>query len=395
MFRHTSQEKSMEETGLNFQPTESMLMIQQLARDFAEKELRPRVMKYDESQEFPFEIAAKLGELGFLGATFPEEYNGAGLSVLDFTILVEEISKVDPSVGLSVCAHNGLCTSHIFNFGSDEQKKKYLPDLCSGKKLGGWGLTESSSGSDAGGMKTTAAKEGNDWVMNGGKTFITHGSVGATFVVLAVTDKSEHHGVSAFILEKGMPGFSVGKKENKLGMRASDTASLSFDSVRVPGGNLIGKEGDGFKQALQVLDGGRIGIAALSVGLAQGALDASVKYAKDRHQFGKPLSDFQAIQFKLADMAMEIEAARLLTRKAAFLKMQGENYTLEAAQAKYFASEVATRAANEAVQIHGGYGFIKEYPVEKFYRDVKLLTIGEGTSEVQKMVIARALINDQ
>jgi alkylation response protein AidB-like acyl-CoA dehydrogenase len=385
----------MEETGFNFQPTESMLMIQQLARDFAEKELRPRVMKYDESQEFPFEIAAKLAELGFLGATFPEEYNGAGLSVLDFTILVEEISKVDPSVGLIVCAHNGLCTSHIFNFGSEDQKKKYLPDLCSGKKLGGWGLTESSSGSDAGGMKTTAVKEGNDWVMNGGKTFITHGSVGATFVVLAVTDKSKHHGVSAFILEKGMPGFSVGKKENKLGMRASDTASLSFDSVRVPGGNLIGKEGDGFKQALQILDGGRIGIAALSVGLAQGALDASVKYAKDRHQFGKPLSDFQAIQFKLADMAMEIEAARLLTRKAAFLKMQGENYTLEAAQAKYFASEVATRAANEAVQIHGGYGFIKEYPVEKFYRDVKLLTIGEGTSEVQKMVIARALINEQ
>ncbi len=395
MYRCTSQEEFMEETGLNFQPTESMLMVQQLARDFAEKELRPRVMKYDESQEFPFEIAAKLAGLGFLGATFPEEYNGAGLSVLDFTILVEEISKVDPSIGLSVCAHNGLCTSHIFNFGSEEQKKKYLPDLCSGKKLGGWGLTESSSGSDAGGMRTTAVKEGNDWVINGSKTFITHGSVGATFVVLAVTDKSKHHGVSAFILEKGMPGFSVGKKENKLGMRASDTASLSFDSVRVPGGNLIGKEGDGFKQALQVLDGGRIGIAALSVGLAQGALDASVKYAKDRHQFGKPLSDFQAIQFKLADMAMEIEAARLLTRKAAFLKMQGEAYTLEAAKAKYFASEVATRAANEAVQIHGGYGFIKEYPVEKFYRDVKLLTIGEGTSEVQKMVIARALINEQ
>jgi len=385
----------MEEAGFNFQPTESMLMVQQLARDFAEKELRPRVMKYDESQEFPFETAAKLGELGFLGATFPEEYSGAGLSVLDFTVLVEEISKVDPSVGLSVCAHNGLCTSHIFNFASEEQKKKYLPDLCSGKKLGGWGLTESSSGSDAGGMKTTAVKDGNDWILNGSKTFITHGSVGSTFVILAVTDKSKQHGVSAFILEKGMSGFSVGKKENKLGMRASDTASLSFDSVRVPAGNIIGKEGDGFKQALQVLDGGRIGIAALSVGLAQGALDASVKYAKERHQFGKPLSDFQAIQFKLADMAMEIEAARLLTRKAAFLRMQGGNYTIEAAQAKYFASEVATRAANEAVQIHGGYGFIKEYPVEKFYRDVKLLTIGEGTSEVQKMVIARAMINEQ
>ena len=385
----------MDETGFNVQSTESMLMIQQLARDFAEKELRPVVMKYDESQQFPLEIAAKLAELGFLGATFPEEFGGAGLSVLDFTILVEEISRVDPSIGLTVCAHNGLCTSHIFNFGSDEQKKKYLPDLCSGKKIGGWGLTESSSGSDAGGMKTTAVKDGNDWIVNGGKTFITHGSVGSTFVVLAVTDKSKRHGVSAFIMEKGMPGFSVGKKENKLGMRASDTASLLFDSVRVPAGNLIGNEGDGFKQALQVLDGGRIGIASLSVGLAQGALDASIAYAKDRRQFGKPISDFQAIQFKLADMAMEIYAARLLTRRAAHLKMMGMEYTVEAAKAKYFASEVATRAANEAVQIHGGYGFIKEYPVEKFYRDVKLLTIGEGTSEVQKMVIARALINDQ
>jgi hypothetical protein len=385
----------MVEAGLNFQATENMLMVQQLARAFAEKELRPVVMKYDESQDFPFEIAAKLGELGFLGATFPEEYNGAGLSPLDFTVLVEEISKVDPSVGLGVCAHNGLCASHIFLFGNEEQKSKYLPDLCTGKKLGGWGLTESSSGSDAGGMKTTAVQEGNEWVLNGSKTFITHGSVGTTFVVLAVTDKSKHHGISAFILEKGMPGFSVGKKENKLGMRSSDTASLLFDTVRVPAANLIGNAGEGFKQALRVLDGGRIGIAALSVGLAQGALDASIKYAKERRQFGKPLSDFQSIQFKLADMAMEIEAARLLTRKAAFLKMQGRNYTVAAAQAKYFASEIATRAANEAVQIHGGYGFIKEFPVEKFYRDVKLLTIGEGTSEVQKMVIARGIINDQ
>ena len=384
----------MEESGFDIRPTESMLMVQQLARDFAEKELRPVVMKHDESQEFSFEIFAKLGGLGFLGATFPEEYNGAGLSPLDFTVLVEEISRVDPSVALGVCGHNGLCTSHIFLFADEAQKKKYLPDLCSGNKLGGWGLTESSSGSDAGGMKTTAVKEGKEWVVNGSKTFITHGSVGQTFVVLAVTDKSKSHGISAFILEKGMPGFSVGKKENKLGMRSSDTASLIFDNVRVPSENLIGGEGEGFKQALQVLDGGRIGIAALSVGLAQGALDASVKYAKERHQFGKPLSDFQAIQFKLADMAMEIEAARLLTRKAAFLKMQGESITLAAAQAKYFASEVATRVANEAVQIHGGYGFIKEFPVEKFYRDVKLLTIGEGTSEVQKMVIARKLLSN-
>ena len=384
----------MEEAGFDVRPTESMLMVQQLARDFAEKELRPRVMKYDESQEFPFETASKLGELGFLGATVPEEFGGAGLSPLDFTVLVEEISKVDPSVGLSVCAHNGLCVSHIFLFGSEAQKKKYLPDLCTGKKLGGWGLTESSSGSDAGGMKTTAVKEENGWVINGSKTFITHGSVGQTFVVLAVTDPSKPHGISAFILEKGMPGFSAGKKENKLGMRASDTASLIFDDVRVPSENLIGIEREGFRQALQVLDGGRIGIAALSVGLAQGALDAAVAYAKERHQFGKALSDFQAIQFKLADMALEVDAARLMTRKAAFLKMQGENFTLAAAQAKYFASEVATRVANEAVQIHGGYGFIKDFPVEKFYRDVKLLTIGEGTSEVQKMVIARNLLSD-
>ena len=384
----------MEEAGFDVRPTESMLMVQQLARNFAEKELRPRVMKYDESQEFPFETASKLGELGFIGATVPEEFSGAGLSPLDFTVLVEEISKVDPSVGLCVCAHNGLCVSHIFLFGSEFQKKKYLPDLCSGKRLGGWGLTESSSGSDAGGMNTTAVKEGNGWVINGSKTFITHGSVGGTFVVFAVTDASKPRGISAFILEKGMPGFSAGKKENKLGMRASDTASLIFDDVRVPSENLIGIEGEGFKQALQVLDGGRIGIAALSVGLAQGALDAAVAYAKERHQFGKALSDFQAIQFKLADMALEVEAARLLTRKAAFLKMQGENFTLAAAQAKYFASEVATRVANEAVQIHGGYGFIKDFPVEKFYRDVKLLTIGEGTSEVQKMVIARNLLSD-
>jgi alkylation response protein AidB-like acyl-CoA dehydrogenase len=384
----------MEEAGFDVRPTESMLMVQQLARDFAEKELRPLVMKYDESQEFPFETASKLGALGFLGATFPEEFGGAGLSPLDFSVLVEEISKVDPSVGLGVCAHNGLCVSHIFLFGNEDQKKKYLPDLCSGKKLGGWGLTESSSGSDAGGMRTTAVKEGDEWIINGSKTFITHGSVGQTFVVLAVTDPSKPHGISAFILEKSMPGFSAGKKENKLGMRASDTASLIFDNVRVPAENLIGSTGQGFKQALQVLDGGRIGIAALSVGLAQGALDASVKYAKERRQFGKPLSDFQAIQFKLADMALEIEAARLMTRKAAFLKMQGESFTLAAAQAKYFASEVATRVANEAVQIHGGYGFIKDFPAEKFYRDVKLLTIGEGTSEVQKMVIARNLLND-
>ncbi|MBW7887592.1 MAG: acyl-CoA dehydrogenase [Bacteroidetes bacterium] len=371
---------------------EQSAMIRQTAREFAEKEIKPIVMEYDESQEFPKELFSKLGGLGFLGITFPEEYGGAGLSPLESAIIIEELARVDPSTALGVAAHNGLCTNHIFLFAGEVQKKKYLPDLCSGKKLGGWGLTEVFSGSDAGGMRTVAVKEGNKWILNGSKNFITHGSVGETFVVLAVTDKTKQGAISAFLLEKGMPGFSVGKKENKLGMRSSDTCQLIFDNVRVPAENLIGSEGEGFKQALQILDGGRISIGALSVGLAQGALDASIKYAKERHQFGKTLSEFQGIQFKLADMAMEIEAARLLVYNAAEMKMRGENITLAAAQAKLFASETAVRAANEAVQIHGGYGFIKEFPVEKFYRDVKLLTIGEGTSEVQRMVIARNLL---
>lgn len=382
----------MSDAPMSFAPTESMMLVRQMARDFAEKEIRPTLMKYDESQEFPRDIFNKMGELGFLGAIFPEEYGGAGMSALDFTVIVEEIARVDPSTALGVSAHNGLCTNHIFTFADDGLKSKYLPDLCSGKKLGGWGLTEAFSGSDAGGMRTVAVKEGNEWVLNGSKNFITHGSVGETYVILAVTDKTKNKSISAFIIEKGMPGFSVGKKENKLGMRSSDTCSLIFDNVRVPAENLIGEVGEGFKQALQILDGGRIGIAALAVGLAQGALDASIKYAKEREQFGKPISDFQGIQFKLADMAMEIEAARLLTQKAATMKMNGEDINLIAAQAKYYASEVATRVSNEAVQIHGGYGFIKDFPVEKFYRDVKLLTIGEGTSEVQKMVIARNLL---
>ncbi len=376
-----------------YQGTESMQMVQQTARDFAEKELRPVVRKHDESQEFPHEVMARLGSLGFLGAPFPEEYEGAGLSPLDFTVLVEEIARVDPSVALSVCAHTGLCTSHIFLFGNQDQKKKYLPDLCSGRKLGGWGLTEASSGSDAHGMQTVAVRSGNEWVLKGQKVFTTHGSVGSTFVVMAITEKTKSRpSISAFILEKGMAGLTAGRKENKLGMRASDTSTLIMDEVRVPAANLIGKEGEGFKQALQVLDGGRIGIAALAVGLARGALEASLQYATERRQFGKPLADFQAIQWKLADMATAIEASRLLTRKAAWLKMNGENINLAASQAKYFASEVAVRAAGEAVQIHGGYGYIKDFPVEKLYRDAKLLTIGEGTSEVQKMVIARNLL---
>ncbi len=376
-----------------FHSTESMRMVQRLAREFAERELRPVVMKYDEAQQFPQDLMSKLGEIGFMGAVIPEDYGGAGLTTLDFTILVEEIARVDPSVALSLCAHNGLCVNHVFTFGNETQRRKFLPDLCSGRKIGGWGLTESSSGSDAGGMQSTARDEDGTWVLNGSKAFMTHGSIGSTFVVMAVTGKAgDRHAISAFILEKGMPGLTAGKKENKLGMRSSDTSTLSMDNVRVPAAHLIGRAGDGFKQALQVLDGGRIGIAALSVGLAQGALDASLRYSQERRQFGKLLSEFQSIQWKLADMSTEIEAARLLTRKAAWLKMQGEPYSLAASQAKYFASEAAVRAANEAVQIHGGYGFIKDFPVEKFYRDAKLLTIGEGTSEVQKMVIAKNLL---
>ncbi len=390
----------MSETAVNnpttppndWRASDQMTMVQQMARDFAEKEIKPNVMKYDESQEFPKAIFAKMAELGFLGAYYPEEFGGAGLTVLDFTVIIEEIAKVDPSVALGLCAHNGLCVSHIYNFASEALKKKYLPDLCSGKKLGGWGLTEAFSGSDAGGMKTFAVNEGNEWVINGSKNFITHAISGDTFVVLAVTDKTKNKSISAFIVEKGTPGFSSGKKENKLGMRCSETASLNFENVRIPAENLIGNVGEGFKQSLSVLDGGRVGIAALSVGLAQGAMEASIKYAKERVQFGKPISDNQGIQFKIADMAMEIEAARLLTRKAASMRMAGKDTNLESAQAKYFASEVATRASGEAVQIHGGYGFTKDFPVEKFYRDVKLLTIGEGTSEVQKMVIAKNLL---
>jgi len=379
--------------GPRFELTESQEAVRTLVRDFAESEMRPVVMKYDESQEFPFEIVEKLSDLGFMGMTWPEELGGAALDDISAAIVVEELARVDPSVALTVASHNSLCTGHIMRFGSDEQKKRYVPDLASGKKMGAWGLTEPGSGSDSGGMMTAAERDGNDWIINGSKCFITQGSVGSTYVVMAVTDRAKRKGgISAFILEKGMKGFSVGRKENKLGMRCSDTATLLFDNVRVPGENLIGNTGEGFKQALQVLDGGRVGIAALSLGIAQGALDASLRYAKERHQFGKPLADFQAIQWKLADMATDIQAARLLTYKSAWLKMRGEDINLAASQAKYFASEAAVRATNEAVQIHGGYGFIKEYPVEKLYRDVKLMTIGEGTSEVQKMVIARNLL---
>ncbi len=381
------------ETGIDFQLTEEMKMLQQAARDFAEKEIRPHVMEFDEAQKFPMEIMKKMAELGFLGATIPTELDGAGLSALEFVVLMEEIARVDPSVGLSLAAHSGLCLEHIMKFANDEQKKKYVPDLATGKKIGSWCLTEPWSGSDAGGMKSTAILQGDHYVVTGSKSFITNGSYASTFVVMAKTDPSKgKYGISAFIIEKSMPGVSVGRKENKLGMRASDTVQIIFDNVRVPKENLLGNVGEGFKQALAVLDSGRIGIAALSVGLAQGALDAALKFAKERQQFGKPIAEQQAIQFKLADMVTEVQAARLLAYRAAHAKVQGHDMTLVAAQAKYFASEVAQRVANDAVQIHGGYGFIKEFPVEKYYRDAKLLTIGEGTSEVQKMVIAKTLL---
>ena len=379
---------------MDFNLSEQELAVQKLARDFAQNEIAPYIMKYDESQEFPMEIAKKLGEIGFLGIIFPEEYGGSNFSTVEYAIIVEEISKVDPSMGLTIAAHNGLCTNHIFKYANEDLKKKYLPDLTTGKKMGAWGLTENVSGSDAAGMATTAIRKNDHYILNGSKLFITHGSVGETVVVTAVTNKSDKkNGISAFIIEKGWKGFKTGKKENKLGMRSSDTAELIFENVEVPAENLIGEEGQGFKQCMQILDGGRIAIAALSLGIGQGALDASIKYAKERKQFGKPLADFQGIQFKLSDMATEIDAARLLTYKAAWIKDQGRDINLQAAMAKYYASEAATRATNEAIQIHGGYGFIKEFPVEKLYRDVKLMTIGEGTSEVQKMVIARNILN--
>jgi alkylation response protein AidB-like acyl-CoA dehydrogenase len=383
-----------ESNSFTMEMSENQTIIRNTIKEFAEKNIRPYIMKYDESQEFPIQIMKQLGELGFLGILVSEEYGGAGLGYIEYALVIEELAKVDPSVALSVAAHNGLCTNHIFQYSNVEQKKKYLPDLTSGKKIGAWGLTESSSGSDAAGLKSVAQKIGNKYILNGSKTFITHGTVGETAVVMAVTDKDKaKKGISAFILEKGMKGFIAGKKENKLGMRASDTTQLSFENCEVPAENLLGVEGEGFIQAMKILEGGRISIASLSIGLAQGCLDVCIKYSKDRKQFGKNLSDFQVTQFKLSQMATNIESARLLTYKAAAMKDQNKSITREAAMAKLFASEIAEKCANEAVQILGGYGFIKDYPVEKFYRDVKLLTIGEGTSEIQRIVIARDFLN--
>lgn len=380
---------------MNFSQNETQTMIAQTVRDFCDQHIRPHIMEWDEAQTFPVEAMKKLGELGLMGILVPEEYGGSGLGYDEYVTAITELGRVDPSVALSMAAHNSLCTGHILQHGSEAQKKKYLPLLASGEWIGAWGLTEANTGSDAMRMKVTAKKEGNEWVLNGAKNWITHGISGDVAVVLARTGELlDSHGISAFIVERGTPGFQAGKKENKLGMRASETAEMVFDGCRIPEENLIGAEGEGFVQAMKVLDGGRISIAALSLGVAYGAYDASKKYAKEREQFGKPIAHFQAIAFKLADMLTEIEAAELLTFQAAFRKNNGQKVTREGAMAKYYASEVAVKVCNEAVQIFGGYGFTKDFPVEKFYRDVKLCTIGEGTSEIQKLVISRELLKD-
>lgn len=375
--------------------TEEQKQIQATARDFAESRIRPEVMKLDESQEFPYSIIQELSELGFMGVLIPEKYGGAGLGYTEFVTIIEELARIDPSIALTVAAHNGLCTNHIYMFGNEEQKNKYLPDLCSGRNIGAWGLTEPGSGSDSAALQSFAEKKNGHYLLNGSKIFTTHGTVAGTYTILANTDKSKgKKGVSAFILEKGFRGLVLGKKENKLGMRASDTTQLAFEDCLIPAENLLGNEGEGFIQAMKVLEGGRISIAALSCGLALGALEASIKYSTDRKQFNKSINAFQAIQFKLADMAVNIDAARLLTYKAAFKKDKNDLTQNQAAMAKLFSSEIAEKAASEAVQIFGGYGFIKDFPVEKLYRDVKLLTIGEGTSEIQRLVIARQLLKE-
>ncbi len=378
---------------MDFRLTDEQELLRRTVREFAEAEMRPHVMEWDEAQEFPMALLPKLAALGLMGIQFPEALGGAGMSGVDYCICIEELARVCPAIALSVAAHNGLCAAHIGMFGSDEQKKKYLPRLAAGEVLGAWGLTEAGAGSDAAGMRTTAARCGDGWVLNGSKSFITHGRIGGIMVVVAVTDRTKgHRGISAFVLEHGTPGMSAGKKESKLGMRASDTSEVIFQDCRLPPGALLGQEGQGFINTLQVLDAGRIGIAALSVGLAQGAYEAARRYARERRQFGQPIAAFQAIQWKLADNATRIEAGRLLTYRAAHLKDRGVRFTREASMAKLFASEAAVKAADDCVQIHGGYGFVKDYPAEKYFRDVKLVTIGEGTSEIQRLVIARQLL---
>jgi alkylation response protein AidB-like acyl-CoA dehydrogenase len=378
---------------MEFTSDENVTMIRQTVRDFAEKNIKPHFMEWDESQEFPVHIFKALGELGLMGVLVPEEYGGSGLGYHEYVAAIEELAKVCGSIGLSMAAHNSLCTGHIMMFGNEEQKKNWLPKLATGEWIGAWGLTEANTGSDALRMQCVAKKDGNDWILNGTKNWITHGITGNIAVVLARTgDLLDSHGITAFVVERGTPGFKGGKKENKLGMRASETAELIFEDCRIPDANRLGNVGDGFIQAMKILDGGRISIAALSLGIAKGAYEASVKYSKERQQFGQPIANFQAIGFKLADMATRIEAADLLTHQAANLKNKGKSINKESAMAKYYASEVSVFCSNEAVQIFGGYGYTKDFPVEKFYRDCKLCTIGEGTSEIQKLVISRAVL---
>lgn len=378
---------------MDFSYNENQKMIADMIRTFGEQHISPYVKEWDDNQIFPVEVFKKLGELGLMGVLVPAEYGGSGFSYTEYVTAIEELSKIDPSVGLSMAAHNSLCTGHILQFGSEEQKQKYLPKLATAEWIGAWGLTEHNTGSDSGGMSTTAVKDGDEWVINGAKNFITHAISGEVAVVIVRTgEKGDAHGMSAFIIEKGTPGFSSGKKEDKLGMRASETAELVFDNCRVPAANMLGKEGEGFIQAMKVLDGGRISIASLGLGIAKGAYEASLKYSKERVQFGKPICEHQAIAFKLADMATTIDASELLIYQAAAKKNAGEKMTLEGAMAKYYSSEVAVQVSTEAVQIHGGYGYTKDFPVERFYRDSKLCTIGEGTSEIQKIVIAKQIL---
>jgi alkylation response protein AidB-like acyl-CoA dehydrogenase len=378
---------------LDFALSEEQQLLKKTVREFAESELAPHAREWDEKQEFPREVFSKLGALGLMGVVWPAEYGGSGLTTLDYAIVMEELARVDAGVALSVAAHNSLCSGHIFLAGTDEQKRRFLTPLARGEKVGCWGLTENSAGSDAGGTRTTAVRAGDGWVLNGSKTFITNGRVADTAVVMAVTDREKgKKGISAFIVERGTKGFRAGKKEDKLGVRSSDTSELVFEDCRIPAGNLLGAEGHGFIDTLRILDRGRIGIAAFSVGIAQACLEASMRYSRERRQFGHPIAEFQAVQFKIADMATRVDAARLLTWRAAFLRDGGKDHTAESSMAKLYASEMSVQAALDAVQIHGGYGYVKEYPVERYLRDSKLGTIGEGTSEVQRLVIARELL---
>jgi len=392
-FLYNKNNETQTKRTMNFELNEEQQQIKASVREFAESEILPNVMEWDETQHFPIELRPKLAELGLLGVIFPEEYGGAGMGYIEYATIIEEIARVCGSVGLSVAAHNSLCSNHIYMFGTEEQKQKYLVPLAQGESFGAWGLTEAQAGSDASGTRTNAVKQNGNYVVNGSKNFITHAISCETLVAVAVTDKQKgNKGISAFIFDKTMEGFRSDKKENKLGMRASETASVVFEDCRVPQENLLGNEGEGFTQSMKILDGGRISIAALSVGIAQGAFEAAVKYSKERQQFGQPIAEFQAIQFKLADMATQIEAARLLTLQAAYLKDNNKRVTKESAMAKLYASEVAVRVSEESIQIHGGYGYTKDYPAEKYWRDSKLCTIGEGTSEIQRMVIAKQLL---